>query len=81
MIFLIHYSRRAGKILLLRRFDNAERETAEKARLDLEIGLHRNPRDEEVVILEAESEEAIRKTHGRYFRTVEQLIEASDLAR
>ena len=82
MIFLIHYDQRAGKIVSMQRFDEPEREDAERARLELEISLHRQQRDEEeVVILEAESEEAIWKTHGRYFRTVEQLIAASNVAR
>jgi hypothetical protein len=81
VIFLIHYDRRAGKIKLLKRFIDADRSVAEKARLDLEIALHHQPRDEEVVILEAVSEEQIRKTHGRYFRTVEELIESSGVAR
>lgn len=81
MIFLIHYDRRAGKLIFFRAFQSSQREIAEQERLDLEIALHREPRDEEVVILEAENEEAVRKTHGRYFRTIEEMIATSDIGR
>lgn len=81
MIFLIHYDRRAGELILLRSFDDSDREIAERERLKLEIALHRDPRDEEVVILEAKNEEAIRKTHRRYFQTVEEIIESSNVGR
>lgn len=58
-------------------FDDSERETAESARLELELELNRRGVEREVVILEAASEEAVRRTHRRYFETLEELLKAS----
>lgn len=66
MIFLIEYRRSAGKLLRLATFNESARAEAERQRVDLELA-HRNEGDYEVVVLEAESEEALRRTHGRYF--------------
>jgi len=72
MIFLISYDRRLGQISALRAFDDAERQQAEQARLDLDLsnvqGLS------EVVLLEAETEENLRKTHRRYFESVSDIL-------
>jgi hypothetical protein len=45
--------------------------------LALEIELRHQGVNHEVVILEAASEEALRKTHGRYFLGVRELLEAA----
>jgi hypothetical protein len=74
MLFLIQYDRRAGKIVSLKSFTDDERLLARKTRLDLEIELQRRSQNHEVVLLEAASEEALRKTHGRYFEDVEHLL-------
>lgn len=73
MIFLMHYDRACGRIVELRRFDEGERAGAEDARLQLEFVLERQKVEHEVVLLEAASEEALRKTHRRYFENLEQL--------
>jgi hypothetical protein len=73
MIFLMHYDRARGRIVELRRFDEAERTVAEDARLELELALGRERIEREVVLLEAASEGALRKTHRRYFENLEQL--------
>lgn len=70
MIFLIEYDRPKGRIVIFTTFKDSERFDAEKSRLDLELDLNRRGVDHEVVILEAESEEAIRRTHRRYFEDV-----------
>ena len=44
--------------------------------LNLEIELQRRSQTHEVVLLDAASEEALRKTHGRYFENVEGLLAA-----
>lgn len=67
MIFLIEYDRDAGRIIQIRFFDAAKRGDAEAARLALELKLNRALVAREVVLLEAADEEALRKTHGRYF--------------
>lgn len=74
MIFLIEYDRPTGTLVQFRRFDDSERQIAQDARLELELKLNRQRnRDREVVILEAPSEEAVRHTHGRYFKSVAEL--------
>ena len=74
MLFLIQYDRRAGRLMKLERFADDQRLVASKARLDLEIDLRRRGQRHEVVLLEAASEEALHKTHGRYFEDVEGLL-------
>jgi len=74
MLFLIQYDRRAGQLMKLERFADDQRLVACKARLDLEIDLQRRGQRHEVVLLEAASEEALHKTHGRYFEDVEDLL-------
>lgn len=74
MLFLIQYDRRASKLVKLERFSDDQRLVAGKARLDLEIDLRRHSQKHEVVLLEAASEEALHRTHGRYFEDVEGLL-------
>jgi hypothetical protein len=54
-------------------FSNSERKKAQDALLTLELQLNRNGDDKEVVLLEAESENAVRKTHRRYFENLVEL--------
>lgn len=70
MIFLIQYDRNLGTLEKIERFSIAQRVDASKARLELELTLLKDGLNREVVLLEAESEEALRKTHNRYFRNV-----------
>ncbi|HYY96190.1 MAG TPA: hypothetical protein VE713_16915, partial [Pyrinomonadaceae bacterium] len=67
MIFLIEYDRSRGQIVTFETFSDSERRAAEDSRLELEIMLNVNNVDHEVVLLEADSEEALRRTHRRYF--------------
>lgn len=78
MIFLIEYDRLAGNLVTFRKFTDSEREAAHRARLDLELALNREGSQHEVVILEAPSEQALRQTHGRYFKGLKELV--SDLS-
>lgn len=76
MIFLIEYDRPTGNLVQFRKFDDSERQVAQDARLELELKLNRQGnRDREVVILEAPSEEAVRHTHGRYFKGLTELAD------
>ena len=77
MIFLIEYDRAAGHIVTLKTFEPSKRSAAEKARLDLEILLNQQGVEREVVVLEAASEEALRRTHRRYFEDINELVKAS----
>jgi hypothetical protein len=74
MIFLVEYQRSAGKLVRLLRFDDADRERAERARLEVELRLLGNA-DYEVVLLEADSEATLRRTHRRYFEDLRTLAE------
>lgn len=74
MLFLIEYNRSRGEIVTFKEFDDDESRTAEQARLEMELDLNRRGVEREVVLLEAENEEAVRRTHRRYFEDLTQLI-------
>lgn len=76
MIFLIEYDRNRGQIVTLTRFDDSARQKAEDARLEMELDLNRRGIEREVVLLEAETEEALRRTHRRYFEDLADLVNA-----
>ncbi|WAC62004.1 hypothetical protein OVA13_11375 [Pseudoxanthomonas sp. SL93] len=78
MIFLLEYDRSAGQLVSLEVFDSTCREQASKARLELEISLMTKGLTREVVVLEAASEDALRKSHSRYFRDVRQMGDSID---
>jgi hypothetical protein len=73
MLFLIEYDRPSGTLVTFRKFDESQRQVANDARLDLELSLNRQGIQHEVVILDAPNEEALRHTHGRYFKSFVQL--------
>ena len=74
MLFLIEYDRPSGTLVQFRKFDDSERQFAQDTRLDLELTLNRRGIQREVVILDAPSEEALRHTHGRYFKDLAELV-------
>ena len=75
MIFLIDYDRRRGQLADLEIFEDTDREVAEDRRLNMELTLHGNGVAREVVLLQAASEEALKKTHRRYFADIATLAE------
>lgn len=77
MIFLIEYNRSEGRIVSFQKFKDSDRVKAEKSRLELELDLNRTAIDHEVVLLEAASEDALRRTHRRYFETLRQIGESA----
>jgi hypothetical protein len=74
MLFLIEYDRSGGKIVTFQQFDSAERETAQNARFEMELDLNRRGIEHEIVLLEAESEKDLRRTHRRYFESLSELV-------
>jgi hypothetical protein len=68
--YLLIYDRRAGKILRRRRFKAPG--TAMAARFEAEREFRDEP-DIEIVVLGADSWEALRQTHSRYFERVQEL--------
>ena len=77
MFFLIEYDRDSGQIVTFRSFADSEMELAGSARLAMELELNRRGVEREVVILEAANEDAVRRTHRRYFENLEELLKAS----
>jgi hypothetical protein len=77
LIFLLEYSRSKGRIVgNVEEFDEADRAIATAKRLARELELHREGViDHEVVLLEAQTLETLRHTHGRYFFTAEELFQ------
>ena len=69
--FLLIYDRSKGDLVEKREFD--DRHQALRERFSREVRWH-SRREYEVVVLGAESEEALRHTHGRYFSDVDELI-------
>jgi len=77
MIFLVHYHRTEGRLVSLRVFDDADSALASVAKIDLEISLIGSADDIEVVLLRAGTEEILRESHSRYFRSLKELKESS----
>jgi hypothetical protein len=74
--YLVVFNRSKGELLRLTRY--VDREEALNARFAEERS-HRDDPDIEVVILGAVSGDALRRTHGRYFKDFDQL--AADAGR
>jgi hypothetical protein len=78
--FLIVYDRTSGKIIQLREFDSSMSDEALDERFKLEMETRDRP-EVEVVLLGGSSFEAIKRTHGRYFRELsEDALDDSGLA-
>jgi hypothetical protein len=80
MIVLIEYDRSRGQLVSKTVFDSDQRPAAQRARLELELRLHRAGIEREVVLLEAEDEASLLQTHERYFKTLEELVAESRAA-
>ena len=74
MLFLIEYDRNRGEIITFEKFGDSERPTAEEARLKKELELNHLGVEREVVLMEAATEEALRRTHRRYFEDLAELV-------
>ncbi len=77
MLFLIGYDRSRGSVVSMKTFSDTERALAEDTRLNLELANNRGGIRLEVVLLEASSEEALRRTHRRYFENLVELAKSS----
>jgi hypothetical protein len=76
MYFLLVYDQLAGKLLECREFAGHDREEALRACFAREHETMREPHIE-VVLLGAESLEAVRQTHARYFQSPAEIVAAS----
>jgi hypothetical protein len=70
--FLVVYDQHAGELLELTRYEAAERDDALSARFAREV-VERDRSYIEVVLLGAASEDALRRTHARYFQTAAEI--------
>jgi len=77
MIFLIEYNGNKGSIVTFRDFDDSQRREAEDARLEIELDVNRQGVGHEVVLLEAASEDALHRTHQRYFADLTGLLKSA----
>lgn len=66
MYFLINYSRKDGVLVNITEF--SDRAVASKAKLELEILSLNSSLSNEIVILEADSVDALMASHSRYFK-------------
>lgn len=78
MIFLIEYARLEGRIINLKSFPDNERAKAADQRLEIELALNRKGVEHEVVLLEAIDENALRRTHRRYFEDLSQIAKSAN---
>jgi hypothetical protein len=69
--YLLVYDRPRGQLLEEREFSDSGAALKERFRLERE---HMTNKDIEIVVLEADSAEAIRRSHARYFRTAGDLM-------
>lgn len=74
MLFLIEYNRQRGEIVSMTTYTDNQREQVAEARLQLELRLRRDRAKQEVVVMEAANEEALRKTHARFFKSAQALL-------
>lgn len=75
MIFLVEYSRADRALVSKVVYEDAQRDVAQRDRLDLELRLQGMGVDHEVVLLDATDEESLRRTHERYFQPVEEFAQ------
>jgi hypothetical protein len=71
--FLLVYDRRAGQLRELKHFHDTDREIALAERFARERDSE-GREDLEIVLLGAPSEEALRRTHSRYFKSASEQL-------
>ena len=70
MIFLIEFDRKHAQLVSMKRFPNSARLDAQDARANMEFDAGLHSTGNEIVLLEADSEDTVRKTHRRYFEKI-----------
>lgn len=75
--FLLVYDRAQGRLTRdVEQFSETERQAALRKRFKLELDEREHP-DVEVVLLGADSLDALKLTHARYFKTFGELVSAA----
>ncbi len=67
MIFVIKYDRKTGVSQDLGRFDEGDMAKAQELRFNCEVDARGDDPRPEIVVLSAESEDALRRSHAKYF--------------
>ena len=67
---------KTGLLRQFKRFQDDQRAQAQRERLDIELSLDGLRELREVVLLEADQEETVRRTHRRYFETTREIVES-----
>jgi hypothetical protein len=73
--FLLIYDREIQRIIELREFSEDNREEADATRLAAQRLALANNLDQDIVLFQAASEEALRRSHGSYFFSERELLE------
>ena len=68
--FIIHYDRPAGRLISIREYDASD---GARANADLREQEASKPPHIEVVMLHAQTLDDLKRTHGRYFKTAEEI--------
>ena len=78
MIFLIDYDRKKGKLRDFRRFQDLQMAEARSERLRIELSDKAAvlSGDREVVLLEADDEKTLHRTHQRYFKSARDIVKS-----
>jgi hypothetical protein len=75
-LFLLEFDRDLGRLVGdPKQFADNDRELAAAARLDTQRRVLKESLNRDVVLLEAESLEVLRETHGSFFMTPDELVE------
>jgi hypothetical protein len=77
MIYLIDYDWKTGLLVSITAYSDEDRVSAQDARLRLELNLLDSRQEREVVLLQADSEAALRHTHRRYFLAADAALAAA----
>ena len=77
MVFLIDYDRKLGKVNVTR-FEDHDRAKAQAERLSIELSYRAAVMSvvREVVLLEADDEKTLHRTHQRYFQSAKEIVDS-----
>ncbi len=75
MFYFIEYDPSRGERVSLQTFPDTEWKAAMDARLERELELHRQGvSGRELVVLQSDSLETLKVTHGRYFKSLDEIF-------
>lgn len=75
MVFLVHYDRRAQRLMAFEQYADEQASRAYDDQLALELSLLGSDRENEIVIYQAEDEAAFRAAYPRYFHSMAELMQ------